>query len=302
MTEIWDLVLLQEDKILVTGGSDAELKIWTLEFQEPAGEEEDGEGGIKSRFVTKEPQDKKVRKELMEEGEDEKEEEPEDDNSVLRITRIGSILRSGDGRLQHLGTDLSNRILASHGTDNSLELFLICNEEEIQKRLAKKAKKERKRTGAEVDISSIKPSIQEQFRRIKPIKVSGKIKSIDLQCYKKKCRVLMVLANNQLEVVDFETSLEAEGESLMKVETPGHRSDVRTLAFSSDNTALLTASSEGVKVNRKLNQLLNYWINSMLWIRIRWIPEILASWIRIQGAKHQPKTAHTKTFNLKTRI
>ena len=67
VTEIWDLVLLQEDKILVTGGSDAELKIWKLEFQESEGEGEE-DGGTKSRFVTKEPQDKKVRTELEEEG------------------------------------------------------------------------------------------------------------------------------------------------------------------------------------------------------------------------------------------
>jgi len=35
---------------------------------------------------------------------------------------------------------------------------------------------------------------------------------------------------------------------MMKVETPGHRTDVRTTAFSSDNTAVLTGSAEGVKI------------------------------------------------------
>ena len=36
-------------------------------------------------------------------------------------------------------------------------------------------------------------------------------------------------------------------------------------------------------------------------IRIRWIRKILASWIRIPGAKYQPKTA-TKKITLKTQI
>jgi hypothetical protein len=42
---------------------------------------------------------------------------------------------------------------------------------------------------------------------------------------------------------------EEEGAQLVgRLDTPGHRSDVRTLAFSSDNTALLTASAESLKV------------------------------------------------------
>lgn len=35
---------------------------------------------------------------------------------------------------------------------------------------------------------------------------------------------------------------------LGRLDTAGHRSDVRTTAFSSDNTALLTASAESLKV------------------------------------------------------
>jgi U3 small nucleolar RNA-associated protein 12 len=37
VTEIWDFVLLEQDTILVTGGSDSELRIWNLEFNETEG-------------------------------------------------------------------------------------------------------------------------------------------------------------------------------------------------------------------------------------------------------------------------
>lgn len=37
VTEIWDFVLLEQDTILVTGGSDSELRIWKLEFTEAEG-------------------------------------------------------------------------------------------------------------------------------------------------------------------------------------------------------------------------------------------------------------------------
>jgi len=239
VTEIWDLVLVQDDSLLVTGGSDAEIKIWKIDFK-------DSDAEVETGFVSKEPTEKKVR--AQEDENEETKDDDEDDNSILSIKRVGSILRSGEGRLQNLATDRSNRIIAAHGSDKTLELFLVCTEDEIQKRLAKKAKKEKKRTGADVDPASIKPTVQEQFKRIKPFKVSGKVRSVDVEVYKRHCRVLMVLGNNQVEVVDHEVGGEADVESLLKLETPGHRSDVRTLSFSSDNTAILTASSEGVKV------------------------------------------------------
>ena len=37
-----------------------------------------------------------------------------------------------------------------------------------------------------------------------------------------------------------------------KLSLPGHRTDVRTVSFSSDNTAILSASAEGVKIWNRL--------------------------------------------------
>ena len=37
VTEIWDIALLEEDTLLVTGGSDAELRVWKLEFAQTEG-------------------------------------------------------------------------------------------------------------------------------------------------------------------------------------------------------------------------------------------------------------------------
>ena len=37
-----------------------------------------------------------------------------------------------------------------------------------------------------------------------------------------------------------------------KLSLPGHRTDVRTVCFSSDNTAILSASAEGVKIWNRL--------------------------------------------------
>jgi hypothetical protein len=118
-----------------------------------------------------------------------------------KVTRLGSILRSGEGRLVHLVADGTGRMLAAHATDNTLELFLICSAKEIQRRLARKAAKERKRTGAEVDPARLAPTVQERFRRLKPVKAGGKIKSISVRIVNKSsCRVLMALG----EIVDIQ--------------------------------------------------------------------------------------------------
>ncbi len=58
-----------------------------------------------------------------------------------------------------------------------------------------------------------------------------------------------------MEVASLEVGEGQEGEGeeaqlVGRLDTPGHRSDVRTVAFSSDNTALLTASAESLKVRQ----------------------------------------------------
>ena len=207
--------------------------------------------GENKAFVQKEI--KKIKTEEAPEGEENNPVENDDDNSILSIKRIGSILRSGEGRLQNMSYDKSGRVLALHGTDNMLELFIICTQEEIKKRLAKKAKKEKKRTGEEIDPESIKVTVQEQFKRVKPIKASGKIKSLSVVdtkgMLKDVAKILMVLANNQMEVVKIDSAtIGSDAEIAITIDNLGHKSHVRTLAFSHDNTAILTASSEGLKL------------------------------------------------------
>merc|ERR1712025_596913 len=60
---------------------------------------------------------------------------------------------------------------------------------------------------------------------------------------------VMVLGNNMVEQVKSELSGHSDPPSLhSRIDLMGHRSDVRSVAWSSDNTALATGSSESVKV------------------------------------------------------
>lgn len=62
-------------------------------------------------------------------------------------------------------------------------------------------------------------------------------------------QVLVLLNNNMIQhcSVDLEQK-QSDPQGMTKLVLPGHRTDVRTLSFSSDNTALLSASAETVKI------------------------------------------------------
>jgi hypothetical protein len=177
------------------------FRVWKLEFLSKEGSAEVEEGNEK--FVSREPV---VKKDKQDPDQPDVKENPEgdkddlnDDNSLLKVTRVGSILRSGEGRLVSLAVDRQERLLACHATDNTLELFLVCSNAEIQRRLTRKAKKEKKRTGAEVDPARLVPTVQEQFRRLKTLRAGGKIKSISIQLLKKSSfRILLALGKFEL--------------------------------------------------------------------------------------------------------
>lgn len=229
--EVWDFVMVNQEQHMVTGGQDSELRVWSLVWGEEDINQEENEA--KKKIV-----------------DDEVKEELEDDGSELQITRLGSILRKGEGRVGSLRSDDSGRIVACHGSDNMLEMFVICTKEEVDKRVAKRLKKEKKRTGEEMkDGETGEASLQEMVRRLGGYRAGGRVKSVDLVVEGDMVKGVMVLGNNMIEQVKGELGGHAEPPSLhSRVELSGHRSDVRCLAWSSDNTALATGSSEAVKV------------------------------------------------------
>jgi len=230
--EVWDMVLVNQEQQMVTGGQDSELRVWSLQW----GEKETSEEMDAKKKVTEEDADNK--------------DDLEDDGSELQVSRLGSILRKGEGRVGSLRSDESGRVVACHGNDNMLEMFVICTKEEVDKRVAKRLKKEKKRTGDEMKEGETgEASLQEMVRRLGGYKAGGKVRSVDLVVEGNMVKGVMVLGNNMVEQVKSELGGHSDPPSLhSRVELMGHRSDVRSLAWSSDNTALATGSSECVKV------------------------------------------------------
>lgn len=70
-----------------------------------------------------------------------------------------------------------------------------------------------------------------------------------LSCAGGELKVALLLQNNTVETYSLKTSHKTPvADKTARLTLGGHRTDVRTLAFSSDNLAVLSASGDTVKV------------------------------------------------------
>uniref|UniRef100_A0A671P0U7 WD repeat-containing protein 3-like n=1 Tax=Sinocyclocheilus anshuiensis TaxID=1608454 RepID=A0A671P0U7_9TELE len=211
-TEVWGMVLLNQKSRLITGSADSELRAWDIQYIEEGKE-------------VGEPQEKKVRTLLENEEDDEEGLDEEPEERILSCKKAGSVLREARDRVVSLVTDAKAKVLACHGLDATLEVFTVLSEEEVQKKMDRKLKKAKKKTKSE---------------------------SISMDCLlvpNGEMKVALLLQNNTVETYTLKTSEKnPTGTKTSRLTMGGHRTDVRTLAFSSDNIAILSASGETVKV------------------------------------------------------
>ncbi|KAM8784228.1 WD repeat-containing protein 3 isoform 2-T2 [Rhynchonycteris naso] len=249
-TEVWGLVLVSEEKRLITGASDSELRAWDIAYLqeiEDLGEPEPKK--IKGSSAGK--QDTREAEGGIIEGD----EAPED--RILTCTKAGSLMREGRDRVVNLAADKTGRILACHGNDSVLELFYILSKEEMQKKMEKKMKRARKKArlnsgkGEEEDLEvKVEMTLQDEIQRVTNIKTSAKIKSFDLiHSPQGELKAVFLLQNNLIELYSLSPLTPAlQPVRTSRVTLGGHRSDVRTLSFSSDNMAVLSAAADSIKV------------------------------------------------------
>lgn len=137
-----------------------------------------------------------------------------------------------------------------------LEVFCILSKAEVQKKMDKKLKKARKKARLnsaneeEDPETSVSMTLQDEILRVTKIKTSAKIKSFDLiHSPQGELKAVFLLQNNLVELYSLSTSLpNPQPVRTSRITIGGHRSDVRTLSFSSDNIAVLSAAAESVKI------------------------------------------------------
>ncbi|EER43219.1 WD40 repeat-containing protein [Histoplasma capsulatum var. duboisii H88] len=232
--ECWSLGLSPDQSGCITGGNDGELRVWSI--------------------------DATVMNEVA------KETGAADGRKIL-VDR-GNLYRQGKDRTMGIHFHPRLDYVAVHGAEKSIEIWRIRTEAEVQKSLARKRKRRREKAGeqgaehelengadAENPDSISAAPISEVFVSYTIVRIQGKIRSADWMGGK-GLRLLAATSNNQLEVYGVvaverqksKSSENSEYNRILSIDMPGHRTDVRSLALSSDDRMLSSASNGTLKI------------------------------------------------------
>ncbi|XP_077946986.1 WD repeat-containing protein 3 isoform X2 [Gasterosteus aculeatus] len=251
-SEVWGMVLLNQESRLLTGSADSELRAWDLRYLQ---EKAEGEPEVKKGKTLLGDDDDDDDDDTQEGGDEGLEER------ILRCQKAGSLLRESRDRVVSLAADAKGRVIGCHGNDSVLELFTVLEEEEVQQRMTKKQKKAKKKAAKTQGDAreEAKRTLADEILRLTNVKASAKIRWADvLLCASGELKVALLLQNNTIETYALKMSDRAPAPNkTARLTLGGHRTDVRTLAFSSDNLAVLSASGDTVKVwNRSTLQVI----------------------------------------------
>jgi U3 small nucleolar RNA-associated protein 12 len=238
--ECWAMGISPDGSGCITGGNDAELRVWSIDlaslYRAASAMTEIAEG----RF----------------------------------LCDRGTVHRQGKDKTLGISFHSDSDYIAVHGSEKVVEIWRVRPGEEIQKSMARKRKRRREKaiasaekggldtdmTGEEerLDENSV-VDITEVFVPYMTVRTGGKVRSLDWAAGKaeKKIRLLVSTTNNQLEVYDIPTKAKGKQKKeeeppdysrSFSVDMPGHRMDVRSLALSSDDRMLASASSGSLKI------------------------------------------------------
>jgi U3 small nucleolar RNA-associated protein 12 len=193
------------------------------------------------------------------------------DSEALNTKKIlhdrGSFYRHGKDRTTSIVFHPQKDLIAIHGSEKAVELWRLRSESEVQKTLSRKRKRKREKSidaeGDEVVNDEadepIDPSaalITEVFVPYVIVRTGGKVRSMDWAGSKSSKSLSMLVAgtNNQIEVYRVDSGKKLKSDEQpdysrnMSIDMPGHRSDIRCIALSSDDRMLASASQGALKI------------------------------------------------------
>lgn len=229
--ECWSLGLSPDQSGCITGGNEGELRVWSIDA--------DAMGVLaKEKAGT---------------------------NNIKILTDRGNLYRSGKDRTIGVHFHPHLDYVAIHGSEKSTEIWRIRSDEEVQKNQARRRKRRREKArdkgekdqDPDIDMDSSTPatSVSDVFVSHAIVRTGGKVRSVDWTG-SKGLQVLVATSHNQLEIYNVTTAEKKKSKDpddvdynrALSVDIPGHRTDVRSLALSSDDRMLSSASNGTLKI------------------------------------------------------
>nr|XP_039255830.1 WD repeat-containing protein 3-like [Styela clava] len=239
--EVWDFVLSPDNEFLITGSSDSSLRVWKVQYNN----ENDNFEPVEKRQKT--------------DSDSEDEHETTSQRYGVVCTKFGSFLREETDRVVSLCLSPDGKLIVCHGNNKTIELFKVRSEDEIKTHMKKKIKKLKKKDSDNKDEETAIPNIEasDKFVHIGKFRVPGKMKSVDVTKIDggDGYQIVTLLHNNQLIIQEATAKLRLpELTPIGKLFSSGHRSACRSATFSSDGLAVLTASTNSVKMWNRVSQ------------------------------------------------
>ncbi|MPC33853.1 WD repeat-containing protein 3 [Portunus trituberculatus] len=187
------------------------------------------------------------------------------DVSIVEVVQMGSVLRSRGDRVCGLQSD--GRVVACHGKGPVIDLFAVLTDEEVATKAAKRGRKERKRAREAGDTTttttSNTPLLADEIQKLPTLRAANKLLGVDVLTERSGMVRLAALHNdNSVALLSSDLNAkEVKKEKKKKKEEeetevgqvsvlgrPGHRTEIRAVAFTSLSDQVVTGSAEALKV------------------------------------------------------
>ncbi|KAI0254369.1 WD-repeat-containing protein [Lactifluus subvellereus] len=229
--EVWSLGLNSEQDLLLTGSNEGELKAWKIEPGALVDGIKESENGELSKV----------------------------------IHPVSTLPLASPHRVSQIAFHPTLPYLFVQSHDRSVEVFRVRTDDEIRKKHARRKKRadtkaamgKGEKANNVPDKGDVeKVELADSFTPYLVVRATGKIKSFALPegaLPKGATQLFFALSNNAIEVYSipqYTKSKESlpEAARLYSLDLPGHRTDVRTLSLSSDDTLLASASNGSLKI------------------------------------------------------
>ena len=239
--ECWSMGVYPDNSGCITAGNEGELKVWSIDVK----------------------------------GLSEAARQVAESSEKYFLRQRGVIYRHGKDRTTGVSFHPDGNHILAHGSEKAVELWRIRSESEVQRTMARKRKRRREKLLASdpkngaLEVAAVDgddgvedvaaADISDVIVPYVIIRTGGKMRSVDWVGGRprKTLQLLAATTNNQLEVYSIpvkpkdkksKSDEPPDYQRAVSVDLPGHRTDIRSLALSSDDRMLASSSNGSLKI------------------------------------------------------
>lgn len=238
-SEIWSIDTDLDERYLVSGSGDSELRFYSIKNDLADGKAEPAKGEVDVENGNAPP-----------------------GNKWEVLKHFGDIQRQSKDRVSTVRFNRTGNLLACQVAGKIVEVFRVLDESESRRKAKRRInRKEKKTSKSKVDIaenrnttmegeesSELQITVLDVFKPLQPVQPKKKICSIAFSPITAKgslATLALSFDNNSLETYSIDST---SSEKTSSIELQGHRSVIRSVTLSSDNTVLMSTSHSSIKI------------------------------------------------------